>query len=99
LLKAAVTVFEDDIEIPASEDEDSDRGCFNCFDDLPPDIAAVGHAGTDPKTLDEVLRGPNAKEWQAALDYEIGQLEKLGTWVVEDLPPGKLKHQYPAVKW
>jgi hypothetical protein len=86
LLKAAVTVFE---EIPASEDEDSDRGCFNCFDDLPPDIAVVGHASTDPKTLDEVLRGRNAKEWQAALDYEIGQLEKFGTWVVEDLPPGQ----------
>jgi hypothetical protein len=34
------------------------------------------------------LRGPNAKEWQEALDYEIGQLEKLGTWVVENLPAG-----------
>ena len=22
------------------------------------------------------------------LDYEINQLEKMGTWVVEDLPPG-----------
>ena len=28
------------------------------------------------------------KEWQTALDYEIGQLEKLGTWVIEDLPKG-----------
>ena len=41
-----------------------------------------------PKTLDEALRGPNAKEWQEALEYKIGQLEKLKTWVVEDLPQG-----------
>jgi hypothetical protein len=61
---------------------------------LPPDIAAIGHASADPKMLDEALRGPNAKEWQAALDYEISQLEKLGTWVVEDLPPGQM-----AMKW
>ena len=27
-------------------------------------------------------------EWQVALDYEIGQLKKLGTLVTEDLPKG-----------
>lgn len=40
--------------------------------------------------MDEALHGPNAKEWQAALDYEIGQLEKLGTWVVENSPKGQM---------
>ena len=40
-------------------------------------------------TLDEALRGPNTQEWLKALDYEISQLEKLGTWVVEDLPAGQ----------
>jgi len=30
----------------------------------------------------------NAKEWQAVFDYEISQLEKLGTWVIQDLPKG-----------
>jgi len=44
--------------------------------------------GTEPQSLDGALHGPNAKEWQAALDYEISQLEKLGTWVIEDLPKG-----------
>ena len=39
--------------------------------------------------LDKVLRGPNTREWQEALDYEIGQLQKLETWVVESLPPGQ----------
>ena len=57
--------------------------------DLPPDVAFAGHYATDPRTLDEALWGPNAKEWQKALDYEIHQLEKLGTWVVEDLPEGQ----------
>lgn len=55
---------------------------------LPPNFALVGHVGSDPLMLDEVLCGPNAKEWQKALEYEICQLERLGTWIVEDLPPG-----------
>ena len=38
--------------------------------------------------LDDSLSRPYAKEWQTALDYEIGQLKKLGTWVIEDLPKG-----------
>ena len=56
---------------------------------LPADFATVGAMGTEPASIDEALRGPNAKEWQAALDYEINQLEKLRTWVIEDLPPGQ----------
>ena len=53
---------------------------------LPLDLAFVGIMDSEPKSLDEVLRGPKAREWQTALDYEISQLEKLNTWVVEDLP-------------
>ena len=53
---------------------------------LPPDLAFVGIMDLEPKSLDEALRGPKAREWQTALDYEISQLEKLNTWVVEDLP-------------
>ena len=56
---------------------------------LPPDFAFVGNLCSEPKTLDEALQGSGAKEWQTALDYKIGQLEKLGTWVVEDLPKGQ----------
>ena len=85
---AAVLDHPDDVASPIMVEDPVADGYFNCFDDLPPDIAAVGHPSTDPQTLDEALRGPNAKEWQEALDYEISQLEKLGTWVVESLPPG-----------
>ena len=58
------------------------------FMDLPPDFALVGGLNSELKLSDKVLHGPNAKEWQAALDYEIGQLEKLKMWVIEDLPAG-----------
>ena len=56
--------------------------------DLPPDFALIGGMGIGPQLFDEALCGPNTKEWQAAFDYEISQLEKLGTWVIEDLPAG-----------
>ena len=69
------------------EDVDED---FNYQYNLPPDIALIGYSNRDPKTLDEALHGPNAKEWQEALDYEICQLEKLGTWIIQDLPPGQM---------
>ena len=56
--------------------------------ELPPDSALIGALGTELKLLDDVLSRPHAKEWQTALDYKIGQLEKLGTWVIEDLLKG-----------
>ena len=56
--------------------------------ELPPDFALIGALGTEPKSLNDALSGPHAKEWQTVLDYKIGQLKKLGTWVIEDLPKG-----------
>jgi hypothetical protein len=63
-----------------------DNGIFAM---LPPDFATVGSMGTEPESIDKALRGPDADKWPAALDYQISQLEKLGTWVIEDLPKGK----------
>jgi hypothetical protein len=57
--------------------------------ELPPDIALVSYSSRDPRTLDKALQGPNAKNWQEALEYGICQLEKLGTWEVVDLPQGQ----------
>ena len=56
--------------------------------ELPPDFTLIGALGTEPKSLDDALSGPHTKEWQTTLDYEISQLEKLGTWVIEDLLKG-----------
>ena len=82
-MTAAVVLDEQsDVDHPTVEIDD---GSY----DLPPDCAMVGHTWLDPQMLDEALQGPNAKEWQAALDYKIGQLQKFRTWVVEDLPKGQ----------
>jgi hypothetical protein len=75
----------DDDKIGISLPEDDD----NMFTTLLPHFVIVGAIRTEPASIDEALRGPNAKEWQAALKYEISQLEKLSTWVLEDLPKGE----------
>jgi hypothetical protein len=44
-------------------------------------------ATAEPKpTLQQALNGPDAIEWQEAIDYEISQLEKLGVWEIVDAP-------------
>jgi len=50
----------------------------------------VGGLSSEPGLLDEALCGPDANEWQTALEYKINQLEIFGTWVVEDLPKGHM---------
>jgi hypothetical protein len=46
-------------------------------------------AAAEPEpTLQQALNGPDAVEWKEAVDYEISQLEKLGTWEITDLPRG-----------
>jgi hypothetical protein len=47
---------------------------------------AAATAEVEP-TLKEVLNGPDGAEWQTAIDYEIGQLEKLGVWWIVDPTP------------
>ena len=57
---------------------------------LPPDFALIRPMNSEPKSLDKALRSPDAGKWQEALEYEISQLERLDTWVVEDLPKGQV---------
>ena len=71
-----------DLQNDIPEDEEDQEA------ELPPDFALIGTLGTKLKSLDNALSGPHTKEWQTMLDYEIGQLEKLGTWVIEDLLKG-----------
>ena len=58
--------------------------------ELSPNFALIGALGTQPKSLNDVLSGCHAKEWQTMLDYKISQLEKLRTWVIEDLLKGQI---------
>ena len=48
---------DDRIGIYLPEDDDE------LFATLPPHFATVGAMGAEPASLDEALRGPNAKEW------------------------------------
>jgi Reverse transcriptase (RNA-dependent DNA polymerase) len=83
---AGIDLNDDDLDIKIELPEDKESWSA----DLPPDFPLLGSMGTEPQLLDEALCGPNTKEWQAALDYEVGQLEKLGTWVIKDLPKGHM---------
>ena len=56
---AAITLLEE-------SDQDLDK-YFNCLYKLPLNVALVGYSSADQKTLDKVLQGLNAKEWQEAL--------------------------------
>jgi Reverse transcriptase (RNA-dependent DNA polymerase) len=58
------------------------------FYDLLLDVILVGQHADDPMMLDKALQGLDAKHWQEALEYKIGQLEKIGTWEIVDLPHG-----------
>ena len=75
-LVAVVTHFED-------FDVEKDPPCFQN------EYALIATHPSDLKSLDEGLRGLDAKKWEEALQYEINPLEKLGTWEVEDLPAGQ----------
>ena len=90
-MTAAAAIFdEEDVDKIFLEGVESGVGeVYDYLYELPPDVTALGHSDSDPKTFEEALCGPNAKEWQEALDYEINQLQKLGTWVMEDLPTGQ----------
>ena len=85
LVAAAAHAESLDDEDLAIEQPDDDE---ESYADLPPDFALVGGMDSEPASIDEALRGPDAQKWQEALDYEISQLEKMNTWTVEDLPPG-----------
>ena len=56
--------------------------------ELPPNFALIHTLGTELKSFNDALSRPHANEWQTMLDYEISQLEKLGTWVMENLLKG-----------
>ena len=43
----------------------------------------------EPKTLNEALLSPQAKEWQEAVNEELSSLEQHKTWEVCELPAGR----------
>ena len=43
---------------------------------------------SDEPSVEEALKGPNAKHWQHAMDEEVAAIEKNGTWELVDPPIG-----------
>jgi transposase InsO family protein len=39
-----------------------------------------------PKNFEDAIEGSEGEEWKKAMDEEIGSLEKMGTWRLEELP-------------
>ena len=83
------TVEKSDDEDNALPEEAMFAAVGNMSVPLLADFALGSLMGTEPKTLDEALCTPHAKEWQAAYNYKINQLTKLSTWDLVHLPAGK----------
>jgi hypothetical protein len=62
-----------------------------------PLLALTGSMGTEPVSIDEALKGPDADAWKQALEYKINQLQKLRTWDIVDKPSDKLVIPYSVV--
>ncbi|OWY93963.1 Retrotransposon protein, Ty1-Copia subclass, partial [Phytophthora megakarya] len=67
----------------------SARGIFNIeAKTLAGNLAASGIA-TEPKTYNEAVSRPDAREWKEAIDKEMASLIANKTWTVMPLPTGK----------
>jgi hypothetical protein len=60
---------------------------LNLLDEVAHIECALAAAEPEP-TLAQALNSPDAVEWQEAINYEIGQLEKLETWEIVNAPRG-----------
>ena len=43
----------------------------------------------DPQSLEEAMRRPDWKKWEAAIQEELGALKKAGTWGIVERPKGR----------
>jgi hypothetical protein len=85
-------LFANCIKIESEGELENDLGIVLDGEDLyglPQEYRLAGAFGYEPKTLCEALDTPKAKEWQAAHNYEVNQLQKLKTWEIVDLPKGQ----------
>lgn len=51
--------------------------------------AMTARTNEEPQTLEEALVPERSVEWRAAWDSEVQSLKDNGTWVLENLPPGR----------
>lgn len=63
-------------ELWAFDFSDTDAGWF----EMPAEFALAGSMDDKPVLFEEAMVGPDASEWKAAWDKEIGRLEVAHTW-------------------
>ena len=49
----------------------------------------IAHDEEEPKTIQQVLSGPNSKEWFEAMKEEMNSMESNQVWDFVDLPPSR----------
>jgi len=54
----------------------------------PPEIVPIQEPGL-PNSVDEARSGPEAEQWEAAMQKEMDTLHRMGTWELVDLPSGR----------
>jgi hypothetical protein len=89
--KGLLSIFDDPI---ISDDIDTATDWIPAID---PEYAMIGVFPNEPRTLDEARGTPEARDWEKAHEYEIGQLEKMGVWEIVDLPKGERAIPYSEV--
>ena len=62
---------------------------FDQIDDLLDTVLLARPDGTELKSFKEAMSSEDWDEWEKAIGEEIGMLEKMGTWRLEDLPDGR----------
>lgn len=83
----ALYTLEEDTPVPTPADSEAEAvvtaWCMT--------VAAEGEEVPDPKTPEEALSGPHAKQWRAGMQEEMEAMKKLKVWDPEPvhLPPGK----------
>ena len=53
------------------------------------DVAFAASSEDGPKNLEEAMESEEREEWVKAMNEELGMLEKMETWRMEDLPEGR----------
>jgi len=50
-------------------------------------FADQSYGSNEPKTLNDAQKSPEWPEWEKAINIELEQLQRMGTWELVDKPP------------
>lgn len=53
------------------------------------ELAYLGEELSDEPTYQQALKRPDSAQWRRAMEFELGQLRRMGTWELVPVPDGK----------